>query len=89
MKFGWFIISAAFIWSHNMDASSMQPGKLRIPAFWIEILINLLFNINLIILLALTLKKIFPSILSNEIGRNCSRCLDFFSFGIYIPSANP
>ena len=72
-----------------MDACSMQPWKPGIPAFGIEILINLFFYTNLIILLAMTPKKIFPSTLSNEMGRNCSRCLEFFSFGIYIPFANP
>ena len=72
-----------------MDACSMQPVKLGIPAFWIEVLINMLFNTNLIILLAMTPKKISPSTLNNEIGRFFSRCLEFFSFGIYIPSANP
>ena len=44
---------------------------------------------NLVIFLAMTPKMIYPSTLSNESGRNCSRCLEFFSFGIYIPSANP
>ena len=80
---------ATFIFSHNMDACSKQPGKPGIPAFWFEILINLLFNKNLTILSAMTPKKIFLSKLSHEIGRNCSRCLEFFSFGIYISSANP
>ena len=88
MEFG-FIIFAVFIQSHNIVVCSIQPGKPGTPAFWINVLTYLLFIMNLVVLFAMAPKKILPSTLSNEIGRNCSIFLESFSFGIWIPSANP
>ena len=59
---------AVFIQSHNIVVCSIQPGKLGTLAFWIDVLTYLLFITNLIILFAMTPKKILPSTLSSEIG---------------------
>ena len=80
---------AVFIQSHNIVVCLIQPGKLGTPAFRIDVLSYPLFITNLVILFAITLKKILPSTLSNEIRRNCSIFLESFSFGKWIPSANP
>ena len=78
-----------FIRSHNIVVCSIQPGKPGTPAFWIDVLTYPWFITNLVILFAMTPKKILSSTLSNEIGRNCSIFLEFFSFGMWISSANP
>ena len=80
---------AVFIRSHNIVVCSIQPGKPGTPAFWIDVLTYLLFITNLVILFAMIPKKILPSMLSNEIGRNWFIFLESFSFGMWIPSANP
>ena len=78
-----------FIRSHNIVVCLIQPGKPGTPAFWIDVLTYPLFITNLVILFAMTPKKILPSTFSNEFGRNCSIFLVSFSFGMWIPSANP
>ena len=80
---------AVFIRSHNIEVCSIQPGKPGTSAFWIDVLTYPFFITNLVILFAMTPKKILPSTLSREIGRNCSIFLESFSFGMWIPSANP
>ena len=80
---------AVFIRSHNIVVCSIQSGKPEIQAFCIDILTYPLFIMNLVILFAMTSKKILPSTLSKEIGRNGSIFLESFSFGMWIPSANP
>ena len=80
---------AVFIRYHNIVVCSIQPGKPGTPAFWIDVLTYPLFITNLVILFAMTQKKLLPSTLSNEIGRNCSIFLESFCFGMWITSANP
>ena len=80
---------AFFIRSHNIVVCSIQPGKPGTPTFWIYVLTYSLFITNLVILFAMTPKKILPFTFSNEIGRNCFIFLKSFSFGMRITSANP
>ena len=63
---------AVFIRSHNTVVCQIQPGKPGTPAFSIDVLTYPLFIMNLVILFAITPKKMLLSTLSNEIGRNWS-----------------
>ena len=91
MTWSWVVLLffAVFIRSHNIVVCSIQPGKPGTPAFRIYVLTYLLFIMILVILFAMTPKKILPSTLSNEIGRIWSIFLESFSFGMWVPSANP
>ena len=80
---------AIFIQSHNIVICSIQPGKPGNPTFYIDLLTYPLFITNLVILFAMTPKKILPSTFNKEIDRNWSNFLESFSFGMWIPSVNP
>ena len=86
---GIFSVFAVFIRSHSIAVCSIQPGKPGTPAFCIDVLTNPFFSKKFVILLAMTPKKILPSTLSRDIGRNWSISFESFSFGMWIPFANP
>ena len=77
-----FIQSHNIVVQYNLESWEFQPFVLM---YWHAHL----FIMNLVILFDMTPKKILPSMLSKEIGQNWSSFLESFSFGMWIPSANP
>ena len=89
VKFGWFIIFGCFysVPQHSGIFNTIwKAGNSRVCIY---VLTYPLFITNLDILFTMTAKKILLSTLSKEISGNWSSFLESFSFGMWIPSANP
>ena len=87
MKFGWFIISGRFYSVPQHGCMFDATWKTRNSSFLNRDIHKYIVQYESHHSLSNEPAKDFP--LNKEIGRNCSWCLEFFSIGIYIPSANP